>query len=61
MGNALNVGLVAEGEGANWYSAEVKRAKATDNGIELAELPKNRDGPTARQRINRFDPICPAH
>jgi transposase-like protein len=33
----------------------------TDNGIQFAELPKNRNGPTARWRINRFDQICRAH
>jgi transposase InsO family protein len=33
----------------------------TDNGIQFAELPKNRDGPTARWRVNRFDQICRAH
>ena len=33
----------------------------TDNGIPFAELPKNRDGPTARWRINRFDQVCRAH
>jgi transposase InsO family protein len=33
----------------------------TDNGIQFAELPKNRQGPTARWRVNRFDQICRAH
>jgi transposase InsO family protein len=33
----------------------------TDNGIQFAELPKNRDGQTARWRVNRFDQICRAH
>ncbi|WP_419952120.1 IS481 family transposase [Methylobacterium sp.] len=33
----------------------------TDNGIQFAELPKNRRGPTALYRINRFDQICRAH
>jgi hypothetical protein len=33
----------------------------TRRGIQLAELPKNRNGPTARWRINRFDQICRAH
>ena len=30
-------------------------------GIQFAELPKNRRGPTALYRINRFDQICQAH
>ena len=33
----------------------------TDNGIQFAELPKNRHGPTARWRVNRFDQICRVH
>ena len=33
----------------------------TDNGIQFAELPKNRQGPTARWRVNRFDQIWRAH
>ena len=33
----------------------------TDNGIQFADLPKNRDGPTARWRVHRFDQICRAH
>ncbi|MBP29062.1 IS481 family transposase [Methylobacterium brachiatum] len=33
----------------------------TDNGIQFAELPKNRRGPTALYRVNRFDQICRAH
>ncbi|MBA3587966.1 MAG: IS481 family transposase [Chloroflexi bacterium] len=33
----------------------------TDNGIQFAELPKNRDGWTARYRVNRFDQICREH
>ena len=33
----------------------------TDNGIPFAELPKNRRGPTALYRVNRFDQICRAH
>ena len=32
----------------------------TDNGIQFADLPKNRDGPTARWRVHRFDQICRA-
>jgi hypothetical protein len=30
-------------------------------GIQFAELPKNRRGPTALYRVNRFDQICRAH
>jgi transposase InsO family protein len=30
----------------------------TDNGIQFAELPKNRSGPTARFRLHPFDRIC---
>lgn len=30
----------------------------TDNGIQFADLPKNRNGPTARWRVHRFDQIC---
>jgi len=30
-------------------------------GIQFAEQPKNRRGPTALYRINRFDQICRAH
>jgi IS30 family transposase len=33
----------------------------TDNGIQFADLPRNRDGPTARYRVHRFDPICHEH
>src|SRR5262249_9958162 len=33
----------------------------TDNGIQFADLPKNRDGWTARYRVHRFDQICRAH
>ena len=33
----------------------------TDNGIQFADLPKNRDGPTARWRVHRFDQICRAN
>ena len=33
----------------------------TDNGIQFAELPGNRDGPTARWRVNRFDQVCREH
>ena len=30
----------------------------TDNGIQFADLPRNRDGWTARYRVLRFDQIC---
>ena len=30
----------------------------TDNGIQFADLPRNRDGWTARFRVHRFDQIC---
>lgn len=33
----------------------------TDNGIQFAEPPKNRSGPTARYRLHPFDRICRAH
>ena len=33
----------------------------TDNGIQFADLPKNRDGWTARMRVHRFDQICCEH
>ncbi len=33
----------------------------TDNGIQFADLPKNRNGPTARLRVHRFDQICREH
>ena len=33
----------------------------TDNGIQFAALPKNRDGWTARYRVHRFDQICRAN
>jgi transposase InsO family protein len=33
----------------------------TDNGIQFADLPKNRDGWTARYRVHRFDQICREH
>ena len=33
----------------------------TDNGIQFADLPRNRDGWTARYRLHRFDQICRAH
>ena len=32
----------------------------TDDGLQFADLPKNRDGPTARLRVHRFDQICRA-
>jgi transposase InsO family protein len=33
----------------------------TDNGIQFADLPNNRRGPTARLRAHPFDRICLAH
>ena len=33
----------------------------TDNGIQFADLPRNRDGWTARFRVHRFDQICAEH
>ena len=33
----------------------------TDNGIQFADLPCNRDGWTARFRVHRFDQICAEH
>src|SRR5947207_13428353 len=33
----------------------------TDNGIQFADLPKNRDGWTARYRVHRFVQICRAN
>ena len=33
----------------------------TDNGIQFADLPRNRDGWTARYRVHRFDQICCEH
>ncbi len=33
----------------------------TDNGIQFAELPKNRQGPTARFRGHAFDRTCRIH
>ena len=33
----------------------------TDNGIQFAELSKNRAGPSATYRVNHFDQICRAH
>src|SRR5271168_199302 len=33
----------------------------TDNGIQFADLPKNRSGPTARLRRHPFDRACRAH
>jgi len=32
----------------------------TDNGIQFADLPRNRNGWTARYRVHRFDQICRA-
>ncbi len=33
----------------------------TDNGIQFADLPKNRSGPTARWRGHPFDRACQSH
>jgi len=33
----------------------------TDNGIQFADLPRNRDSWTARMRVHRFDQICREH
>ncbi len=33
----------------------------TDNGIQFADLPHNRTGPTARYRVHRFNQICREH
>jgi transposase InsO family protein len=33
----------------------------TDNGIQFADLPKNRSGPTARLRRHPFDRACREH
>jgi transposase InsO family protein len=33
----------------------------TDNGTQFADLPKNRDGPTARMRGHPFDRLCWEH
>lgn len=33
----------------------------TDNGIQFADIPKNRDGPTARLRGHPFDRTCWTH
>ena len=33
----------------------------TDNGMAFADLPKNRDGPTARLRGHIFDRVCRRH
>ena len=33
----------------------------TDNGIQFADLPRNREGPTARWRGHPFDRTCRAH
>ena len=33
----------------------------TDNGIQFADLPKNRKGPTARLRRHPFDRVCHRH
>ena len=33
----------------------------TDNGIQFADLPKNRSGPTAKFRGHPFDRVCREH
>lgn len=33
----------------------------TDNGIQFADLPRNRQGPTARLRGHPFDRVCRSH
>ena len=33
----------------------------TDNGIQFCDLPKNREGPTARWRTHMFDLLCRAY
>jgi transposase InsO family protein len=33
----------------------------TDNGIQFADLPKNRSGPTAKFRGHPFDRVCQEH
>jgi len=33
----------------------------TDNGIQFADLPKNRSGPTAKLRGHPFDRVCREH
>lgn len=33
-------------------------AISTDNGIRLADLPENRDGPTVRYMMHMFDMCC---
>lgn len=37
------------------------RTVLTDNGIQFADLPKNRNGPTARFRGHPFDRACRRH
>jgi transposase InsO family protein len=37
------------------------RIVLTDNGIQFADLPKNRSGPTARWRVHVFDRVCNEH
>ena len=33
----------------------------TDNGIQFADLPRHRAGPTAQYRVHRFDQVCREH
>ena len=37
------------------------RTALTDNGVQVADLSKNRDGPTARFRGRPFDRVCARH
>ena len=37
------------------------RRQAVEGGIQFADLPRNRDGWTARMRVHRFDQICREH
>jgi transposase-like protein len=37
------------------------RIVLTDNGVAFADLPKNRNGPTARIRGHMFDRVCREH
>ena len=67
--------LVALGPESVYYSEEQQQveeqkyreilqaglAQLTDNGIQFADLPRNRDGWTARFRVHRFDQICNQH
>ena len=37
------------------------RIVLTDNGIQFADTPRNRSGPTARWRVHIFDRVCNEH